>query len=202
MTPLCFLDTETDGIHPNRRVWEVAIIRRDDAGQRERHFFVGIDMKFSDPFGLQVGGFWDRHPAGRRLSGRDNGGIPSEPVLSQHDAAREVMQWTFGAHLVGAVPNFDAEVLSGLLRSYGFLPSWHYHLIDVEALAVGYLRGRVAGAGAAGATREEVTTPPWSSDELSIAVGVEPATDAERHTALGDARWAMHIYDAINRGGR
>ena len=54
-----FLDTETDGIHPGRRVWEVAMIRRDYDGdsvkQIETHFFVGLDLRDSDPFGLRVG---------------------------------------------------------------------------------------------------------------------------------------------------
>lgn len=198
MTPTVFLDTETDGIHPGRRVWEVAMIRRDDAGQRERQFFVALDMRFSDPYGLSVGRFWDRHPVGRKVSGKDP--VPYPPALSKHEAAKEVMSWTFGAHLVGAVPNFDSEVLTGLLRSEGYLPQWHYHLVDVEALAVGFLKGRQAGAGPAGATRADVVQLPWSSDELSIACGVDPATPEDRHTAMGDARWAMRIYDAITGG--
>ncbi|WP_267595512.1 hypothetical protein [Carbonactinospora thermoautotrophica] len=38
---------------------------------------------------------------------------------------------------------------------------------------------------------------PWRSDELSIACEVEPAPPEDRHTALGDARWARDLYDAI-----
>lgn len=30
--PLCFLDTETDGLHDDRQVWEVAAVRRDPDG--------------------------------------------------------------------------------------------------------------------------------------------------------------------------
>jgi hypothetical protein len=58
--------------------------------------------------------------------------------------------------------------------------------VDVENLAVGYL----AGIGS-------VFTPPWNSDRLSEALGLEPVDESERHTALGDARWAMRIYDAV-----
>ena len=50
---------------------------------------------------------------------------------------RPVERITRGAHLVGAVPTFDAEVLGARMRANGICPSWHYHLIDVEALAVG-----------------------------------------------------------------
>ena len=33
----------------------------------------------------------------------------------------------------------DTEVLANRMRAHGICPSWHYHLIDVEALAIGYL---------------------------------------------------------------
>jgi hypothetical protein len=38
------------------------------------------------------------------------------------------------------------------------------------------------------------------SDALSRACGVEPPT-TERHTAMGDVRWAIALYDAISGGG-
>ena len=37
---------------------------------------------------------------------------------------------------------------------------------------------------------------PWKSDDLSAALGVT-VSDEDRHTALGDAKWAMRIYDAV-----
>ncbi|HTE66667.1 MAG TPA: hypothetical protein VK736_10485, partial [Candidatus Binatia bacterium] len=81
-------------------------------------------------------------------------------------------------------------------------PAWHYHLIDVEALAVGWLSGlRSETTLATGAYAGFVPSLPWDSDDLSRACGVEPASEAERHTALGDARWAMRLYDAIVGGG-
>jgi hypothetical protein len=98
-------------------------------------------------------------------------------------------------HVVGAVPNFDTERLALLLRRHGYEPGWHYHLIDVENLAVGYAYGQAAGLG------ELEIGLPWDSDELSRLVGVEPPGEGELHTALGDARWAMRLYDAIVGGG-
>jgi hypothetical protein len=198
--PILFLDTETTGLHPGRRAWEVAMIRRDDEGRRETSFFVSVDLTHADPFGLKVGRFWDRHPVGRKLSGKEcNTPGDLAPVLSQHDAAKEIMRWTFGAHIVGAVPNFDTETLAGLLRSQGYMPAWHYHLIDVENIAIGWLLGRqqsgwVSLDGDGGALD---LTPPWSSDALSKACGVTAATEAERHTALGDARWVERWYDQM-----
>lgn len=195
MTPICAVDCETDGVRPGRKPWEVALIRRDDTGEREISFFVEIDLSTADPFGLRVGRFYDRHPWGRVIAGLDKG----DPVASwadpgfktRMDAAKVVTQWTHGAHLIGAVPNFDAEVFDRLLREHELCPSWHYHLIDVEALAVGW--GMAKG----------IKTPlPWKSDDLLMqTLGVEPPTEEERHTALGDARWAMRTYDAVVGGG-
>jgi hypothetical protein len=97
---------------------------------------------------------------------------------------------TYGAHLVGAVPNFDTEVFDPLLRAHGLAPAWYYHLQDVETLAVGYLLGQ-------GKPAPEL---PWKSDELMAEIGVEPPAEDERHTALGDARWAKRAYDVIMGG--
>lgn len=193
MTPLVFIDTETDGVHPTRKVWEVAMIRREtDGTENEIDFFVEIDLSTADPFGLKVGRFHDRHPLGRYLAGK--GVVMPEPYndgdeyLSAAEAARMVARYTHGAHLVGAVPNFDAEVLARLLRDEFLAPAWHYHLIDVEAMAVGAL--------VSSRLRTDVPLP-WKSDDLSRDLGVEPPSEDERHTALGDARWAMRLYDRI-----
>jgi len=193
--PICFVDTETDGVHPARKPWEIAIIRRDpDGTEATWAAFVEIDLSTADPFGLRVGRFYDRHPLGRWLSATPTAGAggPRWPlaelgdVVSRAAAARTIAQWTHGAHLVGNVPNFDAEVFDGLLRAHGLAPAWHYHLIDCESLAVGYL-----------AAQGHPAPPPWSSEYLSEAVGVPVAPEEDRHTALGDARWAMAIYDAV-----
>ena len=109
--------------------------------------------------------------------------------LREATVAALVEEWTRGAHLVGAVPNFDADCLDKMLRRHRLIPAWHYHLIDVEAMAVGWLSHMDRYAGWSQA--------PWKSDALSRACGVEPPTDDERHTALGDARWAMRWYDAM-----
>ena len=185
--PLVFIDTETDGVHPDRKAWEIAMIRRDDERTIGTHMFVEIDLSTADPFGLKVGGFYDRHPLGQAISEawRDDDDHKRR-VKTQREAALKVAQITHGAHLVGAVPHFDAEVLANLLRSQGLTPSWHYHLIDVEAMAVGYLSARRAPI-----------APPWKSDDLGRQLGINPPSDDQRHTAMGDAEWAMRWYDAM-----
>ena len=162
--PIAFIDTETE--------W---------------HTFVTNDLSTADPYGLRVGRFYERHPVGRALAGEM---VPDTTALLSETAHR-VAALTHGTHLVGAVPNFDAELLDRLLRDQGLIPAWHYHLIDVENLAVGYLAGQ-----------GHVFIPPWSSESLTEALGVTASTEDERHTAMGDARWAQRIYDHVMEEAR
>jgi hypothetical protein len=180
MSALVFMDTETTGLSLDDDIWEFAAIRREEDGSESgHHIFIEhrIDRcaKLPESFRVDHVSRYDYRVA-----------------LSPGAAADYIAGlFTDRPHVVGAVPNFDTERLSLLLSRHGFAPSWHYHLIDVENLAVGYL---------AGLSREfhgyELPTLPWNSDDLSRACGVEPPT-AERHTAMGDARWAMALYDAI-----
>lgn len=195
MTALAFVDTETTGLHPGRRAWDVAVIRREEDGSEQTlSTFVGdVDLSNADLMGLQIGRFYERHPS--FTGGRARDMYASDSTYGEFWVAEQVERLTRGAHIVGCVPNFDTEVFADMLRRHQLAPSWHYHLIDVEALAVGYLCGLAAenpGGGISGSVML-----PWRSDDLSRACGVEPPSDEERHTALGDARWAMRLYDAI-----
>ncbi|WP_280224984.1 hypothetical protein [Nocardia farcinica] len=210
-TPIVFLDTETTGLHADRRPWEIAMIRREGDRQRSLTIYVSdVDLSSAELIGLRVGGFHDRHPMYRKEAGGafdidtesddtvdpwaadDQLGIDHCLHLEQH-AAAVVERWTRGAHIVGAVPNFDTECLSAMLRRHGLCPAWHHHLIDVEALAVGYLHGsRQVGR----------VSLPWKSDAVSTFLGVKPPSEDERHTAMGDARWAMRLYDHITGGSQ
>jgi hypothetical protein len=190
---ICFIDTETTSLRPDRRAWDVALIVRGGNGQDVEHqWFVeadDLDLGNADPFALRIGHFYERHP----------NATTGERFTSGTDTERFVLQrvelLTRGAHLVGAVPNFDAEVLGTRMRAHGLLPSWHYHLIDVETLMVGWL----AAAGEQGKriNLDGTLALPWKSEDLSFACGVEPPSDDDRHTALGDARWARDMYDAV-----
>ena len=58
-------------------------------------------------------------------------------ALNEPTAAALIYAATRGATIVGAVPSFDTERLSQLLRRNGIEPPWHYHLMDVENLVLG-----------------------------------------------------------------
>jgi DNA polymerase III epsilon subunit-like protein len=202
MTRICFIDTETTSLRPDRRAWEIGIIVRDPGRDDvEYRWLIGtgdLDLGNADPFALKVGRFYERHP---QMNGEADGWGKTE---NEGDALRHVEAVTRGAHLVGAVVSFDAEVLGTRMRSLGICPSWHYHLIDVEPLAVGRLTFEAGyyetkGEKATAKALSDAAAPPWKSDELSKALGIVPDESA-RHTALGDARWARAIYDAVMGG--
>lgn len=166
-TSVVFLDTETTGLDPARHdVWEVGLI----VDGQEITYRIRPLLATADAYALSLTDYYRRTNATDWKW--DEGG--------RDHVARRIATLTAGRHLVGAVPSFDAPFLDRFLRANGAAPAWHYHLVDVEALAA----GKVGIA------------PPWDSEELSRAVGVDP-TQFERHTALGDARWAKAIYEAV-----
>lgn len=180
MSGLVFMDTETTGLSLDDDIWEFAAVRREEDGsETAHHLFIEHDTKKCArlPESFRVD-----HQARFPACGSSN-------VVSQPRAAVLIADVFMGKpHVVGAVPNFDTERIARLLRRYNREPFWHYHLIDVESLAVGYL-----------AAKGNPIELPWDSDVLSLACDVEPPT-VERHTAMGDARWAMALYDAITGG--
>lgn len=193
MSDLAFVDTETTGVDPDyHEIWEVALI----VDGEEHVWQLPVDLKRADPKALEIGRFYERYDAANLT-----------PVWRFTDEFLSyfapVQEWFSGGlvretkrHMVGAVPSFDDERLRRVLdwtRRSAFGKGWHYHLIDVEALAVGYLHGQALGP----TFTAEALTLPWESDDLSRACGVEPPGEEERHTALGDARWAKRLYEAI-----
>jgi len=190
MSALVFMDTETTGLSLADDIWEFAGIRREEDGsQTDLHLFIAHDgarcaalpQSFRDDHMAR----WD-----------------SIKAVTPRDAAERIAKFMGGrAHIVGAVPNFDTERLALLLGRWEQKPDWHYHLIDVENLAVGWIQGIGQQAVNDGVidSIDGRLAPPWNSDDLSRACGIDPPTDA-RHTAMGDALWAMAIYDRVMGG--
>lgn len=185
---IAFLDTETTGLALTDDIWEFAAIRREpDGTERELHLFLQHNVQLCNAL---PPAFLTDHQ--RRFPASTGGGW-HEDTVSPQTAARAINDFLQGRpHIVGAVPNFDTERLSILLDRHldDWRAPWHYQLIDVENLTIGYLRGQDP-------TSEWV--PPWDSDAVSAAVGVS-VPEEERHTAMGDARWAMRLYDLVMGG--
>ncbi|GIG21763.1 hypothetical protein Cch01nite_24870 [Cellulomonas chitinilytica] len=177
--PLVFVDCETTGLDPDAQPWEVYALRRDpDGTDRELHLFVRHDperaarlpARFREDYAA-------RYTPADAVPRPDAAGLLARFLHTGPDAP--------APHLVGVNPAYDAAVLGRLLLAHSHPLPWSHHLVDVLALAAGFLAGRGHPA-----------PPPWRSDDLSAAVGVDVPTET-RHTARGDALWALALYDAI-----
>lgn len=168
------VDCETTGLVAGvHQVWEVAIVLDD--GVEWSSMIGDVRLSTADPNALEVGRFWQRWDV-------------VDPSPAKHTAghvAATVATMLAGRVMVGSNPAFDARFLEQLLRSENRALSWHYSVVDVKAMAAGWLAAQ--GDILAGSL-------PWSSYWLSEACGVAPPSEEERHTALGDARWAARLY--------
>ena len=171
-----FLDTETTGLDPAvEEVFEVAVI----CGQTGDEFVARLEPRphtvaSMHPKAVEVNRYHERTS--------DPGWRWSSP----HATADTLRKYLHGAHIVGAVPDFDTRFLTAWYKQMGQdVPRWHYHLIDIENLAYGWMMREPLTA----QERNELASLPINSDRLSQMCGVDPVPDDERHTALGDARW-------------
>lgn len=207
MTKLAFLDTETTGLDPrHHEIWEVGIIIRDlnplygDPQDIAYAWQLRPDLDKANPKALEIGRYHERFSVrtdnmAATIDVED--GKPWTGYGSRSEAFIDIQQVLDGAHIVGAVPSFDDAFLKASFWPLSLRVTWHYHLIDVETLAVGWLEGDAAAARAE--VDDSITsgvTLPWNSEDLSARLGVDAAA-FDRHTALGDARWALAIYDAV-----
>lgn len=210
MSKIVYLDTETTSLRADRRAWEIGLIEPDGTGHQ--WWFTAredLDLGNADLFSLKIGRFHERFPRGTATVMCPGRCFTSPHAHRERDVLLRVEELTRGAHLVGAVPSFDAEVLGNRMRANGICPSFHYHLIDVETLAAGYLGamaqvcerrgpGEIPGAERAAELRALIALP-WKSDDLAAYFGCE-VSEEDRHTALGDARMVKALYEAITGG--
>lgn len=199
--PIVFLDTETTSLSADTgEVWEFAGIRREGDGEEKRLWIqIECDLGTADPMSLKIGKYYERfgtHGHGyQRVSISTDGGETWSPdsvpdngsVVDKFEAASLISEFTRGAHIVGNCVSFDAERLERLLRGYLQCPGWHYHIIDIEPMIIGY------------ALRMGEKFPlPYSSKDLTEWLGVPEPDESVRHTAMGDALWVRDQWDALH----
>ena len=187
MTNIAFVDCETTHLDAEiGEAWEVAVILREQDGAEttdtEYLWQFSVDLEAADPEALRIGRYHDRHIVHPKC-----GAAFVEPDLvtcmSRAEAIKAIVNVLSGAVIVGSNPGFDDRHLRKLLGLGS--AQWHYRPYDIVQLAAVKL-----GAYAAGPL-------PWRAHVLSRAVGVEPPSEEAAHTALGDARWARDVFDAV-----
>ncbi len=190
---LVFGDTETTGLDPFMHdAWEFALIVRRDGQDSEHEFRIRPDLGNADPKALEINRYHERTSAAD-WSWDD-----------PHTAATRMYNLLNSAVLIGSNPSFDADMLRNLFaRYYGEAKPWHYRTIDIATLAAGHLYGQAERM-----TRQTCDAVhyskvdaalgwPWSSYRTSELVGVPRPSGEAAHTALGDARWARDVWDAV-----
>ncbi|MET7713737.1 3'-5' exonuclease [Streptomyces sp. NPDC005407] len=203
MAELAFLDTETTGLDPRRHeVWEIAVILRDTNGYETEHLWqirqTEAHLRFiADPKALRINRYHDRIAVPGQADAADMLNDTAPVPLRFMELAERLHTVLKDAILIGSNPGFDAAFLHRLL-GLG-MPPWHYRPIDVATLAAGFRHGQAASHAYGGdyAFASDYPSLPYRSYELSRAVGVEPPGPDTAHTALGDARWARDLYDAL-----
>lgn len=216
-TSLIFLDTETTGLVPTIHCpWEIAwvtAVHDTEEGTlmevTRRQAFVEMDemqQANADPFALQVGKFQERYVEMDSVVWTDvvdqlrydilrcravaAGFDKTLPPMDEFDAAAPPI------HLVGAIPSFDHAMICSNWTGWPAYGEglWHYHLVDIEALAVGYING-VSAATAPGPSKQ--LTWPVRSDDLATPLSVPLVEESLRHTAMGDALYVQAMYRAV-----
>lgn len=206
---LCFVDTETTSLSAeDGEIWEFAGIRRTykdpehqklGFNQRRLEFQIECDLGKADPFSLKIGryrerfgvkGDWETFSVpgdDAPLTDAYDTNPEGRVVTSKFDAARLIERFTRNTTLVGNCVSFDSERMERLLRAYNECPGWYYHIIDIEPMIVGYAIAKGVPF-----------SLPYSSSDLTKWLGVEEPSEAERHTAMGDAEWVMRQWDALH----
>lgn len=122
--PVAFVDTETTGLDADvQPIWELAIIRPDGTEHVYQVKVTPRQIDLAHPKALEISGFTERYVPARAI----------EPARAAH----LVSSLLEGCHLAGAVVSFDEERLRRMCWAHGQPVTWHYHLLDVEALAAG-----------------------------------------------------------------
>lgn len=187
-TRLCFTDCESSGLHPEQghELWELAVIVREPHMPDVEYVWqIRPDLNLADPESLEISRFHERFivPDGwDAVQIYEDGSQEKGQIARALYGIQDVLQ---DAYLVGAVPSFDDAMLKALVRRYDRPVLWRHRLICVETLVAGALRHPV----------------PQGLRKAAEAVGVKVDDDA-RHTALGDARLARDVYDAVMGGAR
>lgn len=187
---IAFVDVETTGTDPrHHEVWEIGIILREtetDTARRDTEYLWHLrpHLTLADPAALRIGRYYERSEVVTcepETAVTLHGPMASPgTVIPSRQVARDLALMLDGAIIAAANVAFDAGFLTTLLRRYQQLPTWDYHLLEMESYAAGALGIPL----------------PWKLPALLDAARIT-IPERNRHTALGDARAIRDLYDRI-----
>lgn len=191
---IVFLDLETTGLDPDRHtITEIGLIL--PIYPLKLGYWVCLtdeEISVADTCALQVNHYQHRtlnRPGSLGLINHSNRG----------PAARRIAYLTDKSILAGCNVKFDQVFLEKWLRRHGACPTWDYHVLDVPTYVAGVLneRRRVLLAQHKRGVKApyDELKPPYTTKHICEALGLEMPEEA--HTALGDARLAKQMWEAV-----
>lgn len=182
MTDLISVDIETTGLDPTRHeAWEIALVRVPDTDDPdftpfECCFHMPVTLIGAESKALEVGDFKRyEYPVADTAIDITKDTTVSSPVGNVTALLYDTLK---GNRLMGMSVHFDAAFLEELFRRRGWEPApWHHRYLDLGSFA-----GGAWGYG-----------QPMSSSTLQE----HHIPNAHPHTALGDARWNVAVWNAI-----
>ena len=174
------VDTETTSLRPDRRVWDLALIRREGGRRDEFQAFIDLgdlDIGNADWDSLRIGRFHERHP---QVIGETG-----PMVMDEWEAAERIQRMTHDAVVWGNSPSFDMESFRAMLFATG----------SARSSTTGRCAWRRSRQVAHG--RGDDVDTPWHAHRAIRRCGVEPR-GWRVHYRPGDAwsaarRWSRAV---------
>ena len=207
MALLLFNDNETTGLDfINDEVWQVHFLAARTGETRAFDSFTRLITHDTEKMKKLPEKFQKIHSD--IWSNPDYTGLVRTPFA----AMKEFLEWRESianegekAHFIAANPTFDSIMLMNnqIIPFSIFYQVFDYHLIDIEALALGWLRHQELNLSWSVPSVEALTPResflPFKSDDLSKALGIYDE-NAHKHDAISDVEWMVAMWKAMNGG--
>lgn len=192
---VAFVDTETAGLHPDKHpIWQLAVIVDGEEYVWHQQMFGGQGnwKRWVDPYVIETN-------MNHILDDYD-----PKTALTSKVSTDTFVELVRGRTIVGCNVRFDIERIHRTWRAFHpheWQEPWHYHLVDVGTLMLGFYRGvDVTAYERLDGTADPTFPLPWKTDDLARLCDVNPADYWPKHSALADARFAKACWEAVMGG--